>query len=46
MDSQFFVQKYQLNLRKREELRRELEHTLQIAEERARMAAAPEASDA
>ena len=33
MDSQLFVQKYQLYLPDREELRRELEHTLQIAEE-------------
>jgi predicted nuclease of restriction endonuclease-like (RecB) superfamily len=36
MNSQLFVQKYQLYLPDREELRRELELTLQIAEERAR----------
>jgi hypothetical protein len=34
MNSQLFVQKYQLYLPNREELRRELEHTLQIAEDR------------
>lgn len=34
MDSQLFVQKYQLYLPNREELRRELELTLQIAEQR------------
>ena len=34
MNSQLFVQKYQLYLPNREELRRELEHTLRIAEER------------
>jgi YhcG PDDEXK nuclease domain len=36
MNSQLFVQKYQLYLPDREELRRELERTLQIAEERSR----------
>ncbi|MGD0090510.1 MAG: PDDEXK nuclease domain-containing protein, partial [Planctomycetota bacterium] len=36
MNSQLFVQKYQLYLPDREELRRELELTLQIAENRAR----------
>ena len=36
MNSQLFVQKYQLYLPDREELRRELELTLQIAEERSR----------
>ena len=36
MDSQLFVQKYQLYLPDREELRRELEPTLQIAEEQTR----------
>ncbi len=36
MNSQLFVQKYQLYLPDREELRRELELTLQIAEDRAR----------
>ena len=36
MNSQLFVQKYQLYLPNREELRRELERTLQIAEERSR----------
>ena len=36
MNSQLFVQKYQLYLPNREELRRELERTLQIAEERTR----------
>ena len=36
MNSQLFVQKYQLYLPDREELRRELELTLQIAEERTR----------
>ena len=36
MNSQLFVQKYQLYLPNREELRRELELTLQIAEERSR----------
>ena len=35
MNSQLFVQKYQLYLPDREELRRELELTLQIAEDRA-----------
>lgn len=35
MNSQLFVQKYQLYLPDREELRRELELTLQLAEERA-----------
>lgn len=35
MNSQLFVQKYQLYLPDREELRRELEQTLQLAEERA-----------
>jgi len=34
MNSQLFVQKYQLYLPDREELRRELENTLRIAEER------------
>ena len=34
MNSQLFVQKYQLYLPDREELRRELELTLQIAEDR------------
>jgi len=34
MNSQLFVQKYQLYLPEREELRRELEQTLRIAEER------------
>ena len=38
MNSQLFVQKYQLYLPDREELRRELERTLQIAEERTRNA--------
>ena len=33
MNSQLFVQKYQLYLPDREELRRELERTLQIVEE-------------
>ncbi len=45
MNSQLFVQKYQLYLPDREELRCELERTLQIAEERARKdnpASAPE----
>jgi predicted nuclease of restriction endonuclease-like (RecB) superfamily len=36
MNSQLFVQKYQLYLPDREELRQELEQTLRIAEERAR----------
>jgi len=36
MNSQLFVQKYQLYLPDREELRRELEATLQVAEDRAR----------
>jgi predicted nuclease of restriction endonuclease-like (RecB) superfamily len=36
MNSQLFVQKYQLYLPDRDELRRELEHTLQIAEDRSR----------
>jgi hypothetical protein len=36
MNSQLFVQKYQLYLPEREELRRELELTLQIAQERTR----------
>jgi len=36
MNSQLFVQKYQLYLPDREELRRELERTLQIAEDRSR----------
>jgi YhcG PDDEXK nuclease domain len=36
MNSQLFVQKHQLYLPDREELRRELELTLQIAEERSR----------
>ena len=36
MNSQLFVQKYQLYLPDREELRRELELTLQIAEDRSR----------
>ena len=44
MNSQLFVQKYQLYLPDRAELRRELERTLQIAEERARNA--PEAGGA
>ena len=35
MNSQLFVQKYQLYLPNREELRRELEHTLQVAKARA-----------
>ena len=39
MNSQLFVQKYQLYLPDREELRRELELTLKIAEERSRNAA-------
>ena len=34
MNSQLFVQKYQLHLPNKEELRRELENTLRIAEER------------
>ena len=34
MNSQLFVQKYQLYLPNREELRRELERTLALAEER------------
>ena len=37
MNSQLFVQKYQLYLPDREELRRELELTLQIAEKRSRL---------
>ena len=36
MNSQLFVQKYQLYLPDREELRRELELTLQLADDRAR----------
>jgi predicted nuclease of restriction endonuclease-like (RecB) superfamily len=36
MNSQLFVQKYQLYLPNRDELRRELENTLRIAEEQAR----------
>ena len=36
MNSQLFVQKYQLYLPEREELRREIERTLRIAEEEAR----------
>jgi hypothetical protein len=36
MNSQLFVQKYQLYLPNRDELRRELELTLRIAEERSR----------
>lgn len=38
MNSQLFVQKYQLYLPEREELRRELERTLRLAEERSRQA--------
>ncbi len=44
MNSQLFVQKYQLYLPDREELRRELERTLQLAEDRSRNA--PEAGGA
>ena len=36
MNSQLFVQKYQLYLPNRDELRRELENTLRTAEEQAR----------
>ncbi len=36
MNSQLFVQKYQLYLPNREELRRELELTIQFAEDRSR----------
>ena len=45
MNSQLFVQKYQLYLPNREELRRELELTLQIAEERSRKKARTRAPD-
>ena len=45
MNSQLFVQKYQLYLPDREELRRELELTLQIAEQRSRTDNTPEAGD-
>ena len=41
MNSQLFVQKYQLYLPNKEELRRELENTLRIAEERSQQEERP-----